>query len=100
MNFLNSFNLINNFRNILNSKIRKIYLKTSFYNNKISKVEKRRLVYKPKSNIIHCLVKYEKSLTNIEDLNINSIWSNDRIENSEYKKLHSFFWLFTLDLKS
>ena len=100
MNFLNSFNLINNFRNTLNSKIRKIYLKTSFYNNKISKVEKRRLVYKPKSNIIHCLVKYEKSLTNIEDLNINSIWSNDKIENSEYKKLHSFFWLFTLDLKS
>ena len=100
MNFLNSFNLINNFRNTLNSKIRKIYLKTSFYNNKISKVEKRKLVYKPKSNIIHCLVKYEKSLTNIEDLNINSIWSNDKIENSEYKKLHSFFWLFTLDLKS
>ncbi len=100
MNFLNSFNLINNFRNTLNSKIRKIYLKTSFYNNKISKVEKKKLVYKPKSNIIHCLVKYEKSLTNIEDLNINSIWSNDKIENSEYKKLHSFFWLFTLDLKS
>ena len=36
----------------------------------------------------------------IENYYINSIWTNEIGNYKDYKKLHSFFWLFTLDLKS
>ena len=31
---------------------------------------------------------------------MSSIWESKNISKSDYKKLHSFFWLSTLDLKS
>ena len=30
----------------------------------------------------------------------SSVWNNQDIKDTDYKKLHSFFWLFTIDLKS
>jgi len=35
-----------------------------------------------------------------EDLYLNSVWSNKDLTEKDYKNLHSFFWLFSLDLKS
>ena len=36
----------------------------------------------------------------IEDLYLNSVWLNKDLMEKDYKNLHSFFWLFSLDLKS
>ena len=96
----NSFNFINEFFYYLGNQIRKIYLNSSLYNNKISKINNKILYYKPSLNILSCLIKYDKKRNNIEDYYLNSIWKNNEINEVDYKKLHSFFWLFTLDLKS
>ena len=50
--------------------------------------------------MLDCLIKYKKKKIKIEDLYLNSIWTNDNLSEKDYKNLHSFFWLFSLDLKS
>ena len=40
-----------------------------------------------------------KDIFNDIDFYLDSIWKNDKINENDYKKLHSFFLLFTLDLK-
>ena len=42
----------------------------------------------------------KKRKNNIENFYLNSVWTNRDIKETDYKKLHSFFWLFTIDLKS
>ena len=99
--FLKSyFNYINEFYFILKSQIRKIYLKSSIYNKKISKVDKSILVYQPSLSILSSLIKYEKQKKKIEDFNVKSIWKNENLNYSDFRKLHSFYWLFSIDLKS
>ena len=100
MIFRNSLNYISRFFFFFTNKSRKIYLNSSIYNNKISKIENENLEYKPSPSLLDCLIKYEKKKIKIEDFSLNSIWSNDNINVKDYKKLHSFFWLFSLDLKS
>ena len=57
--------------------------------------------YKPSQNILNSLIKFNKKKFNIDDFSLNSIWKNsDNLNEKNFKKLHSFFWLFTLDLKS
>jgi len=96
----NSFNFINEFFFYIINQARKFYLNSSFYNKKISRIDDKILDYKPSLNLLSCLVKYEKKRNKIEDFYLNSIWQNAEIKENDYKKLHSFFWLFTLDLKS
>ena len=91
---------INEFFFYIIDKIRKIYLSSNLYNKKISKIDHKSLEYKPSTNLLDCLIKYEKKKNNIEDFYVNSIWTNDEINERDYKKLHSFFWLLSLDLKS
>ena len=55
-----SFNYINEFYFIFKNQIRKIYLNSSIYNKKISKVDENILVYQPSLNILSSLIKYEK----------------------------------------
>ena len=88
------------FFNII-QQIRKIYLNSPLYNKKISKIEYKEIVFKPSQSILNCLINFEKKKYNIEDFSLNSIWKNPSELNSKnFKKLHSFFWLFTLDLRS
>ena len=96
----NSFNYINEFFFYTVNQLRKIYLRSSLYNKKISKINNNFLYYKPSLKILSCLIKYDKKKYNIEDFYLNSVWKNNKINDKDYKKLHSFFWLFTLDLKS
>ena len=96
----NSFNFINEFFSYLFNQIRKIYLNSSFYNKKISKIDNTILEYKPSQILLGCLVNYNKKKEKIEDYYINSIWKNEKIKKKDYIKLHNFFWLFTVDLKS
>ena len=82
-------------------RIRNIYLNSPIYNKKISKIDDKVIIYKPSQSIFNCLIKFDKKKYNIEDFSLNSVWkSNADLNIKSFKKLHSFFWLFTLDLKS
>ena len=83
------------------NQIRKFYLNSNIYNKKISKIDDGVIIYKPSQSIFNSLVKFNKKKSNIEDFSLNSIWKNStNLNNKNFDKLHSFFWLFTLDLKS
>ncbi|MDC0216342.1 heparinase II/III-family protein, partial [Candidatus Pelagibacter sp.] len=60
----------------------------------------RNIEYKPSPSLLDCLIKYEKKKIKIEDLYLNSVWSEKNLNKKDNKNLHSFFWLFSLDLKS
>ncbi len=95
----NSISLVNEFYSITINQIRKIYLNSDVYNKKISINDNNTLHYKPSLSILRCLIKYEKKKNKIEDFNISSIWEK-KISDKDLRKLHSFYWLFTIDLKS
>ena len=96
----NSLTLINEFYFYISNKIRKLYLNSQIYNKKISKIDNKILDYTPSLNIFDCIIKYEKKKNKIEDYLLDSIWTNEKLNINDYKKLHSFFWLFSIDLKS
>ena len=95
-----SFNYINEFYFIFKNQIRRFYLTSSIYNKKISKVDENILVYQPSLNILSLLIRYEKQKEKIEDFNVQSMWKNKNLNYKDFKKLHSFYWLFSIDLKS
>ena len=95
-----SINYINEFYYIFKTQIRKIYLNSSVYNRKISRVDQNILAYQPNLNILSSLIKYDKTKNKIEDFNVQSIWENKHLSYNNFKKLHSFYWLFSIDLKS
>ena len=95
----NSISIINEFFSLVIHQIRKIYLNSNIYNKKISINENNKLDYRPSLSILSCLIKYEKKKNKIEDFNVDSIWEQ-KINDKDLKKLHSFYWLFTIDLKS
>jgi len=100
MFFKNSLNYFNQFFFFIFSQIRNFYLSSKIYNRKISKTSEKSLEYKPNPSLLDCLIKYEKKKIKIEDLYLNSVWANKNLLEKDYKNLHSFFWLFSLDLKS
>ena len=96
----NSLNYLNDFFSFLNIQIRQFYLNSKLYNNKISKVTSNNLEYKPSPSLLKCLFKYPKEKENINSFLFNDIWKNENLSLKDFKNLHSFFWLFSLDLKS
>ncbi len=94
MIYLNQF-----FLNI-SKQLRKIYLNSKFYDNKISKINNEALIYKPSPHLLSSLIKYQKKKIKIEDFSVNEIWNNKNIKKKEFKKLNNFYWFFSLDLKS
>ena len=96
----NSLNFIIEFLNYSTEQIRKVYLSSKIYNKRISKIDDKFIEYKPSPNLLDCLIKYEKKKNNIENFYLNSVWNKKDIVENDYKKLHNFFWLFTIDLKS
>ena len=100
MFFKNSLNYFNQFFFFISKQIKNFYLNSKIYNKKISKISKKNLVYKPSPSLLDCLVKYEEKKIKIENLYLNSIWKNENLSKKDYNNLHSFFWLFSLDLKS
>ena len=96
----NSISIVYEFFFILSRQIRKLYLNSSIYNKKISKIDNKILNYRPTLSVLSCLIKYEKQKNKIENFNVNSIWKNKKISDKDYKKLNSFYWLFSIDLKS
>jgi uncharacterized heparinase superfamily protein len=100
MIFKNLLNFINNFFIFFKKKIRDLYLNSNIYNKKISTSNNTPLEYKPSPNLLDCLIKYDKKRINIENYYLNDIWDNKKLKEKDFNNLNSFFWLFSLDLKS
>ena len=92
--------IIEKYKFLLLSRIRDIYLSSSFYNKKISKIEEKNLTYKPNPNIVDCIIKFNKKKINIEDFSLGHVWEKKDLNDRNYIKLHNFFWLFSINLKS
>ena len=100
MIFGNSLNNINNYLLFFKKKIKSIYLNSSIYNKKISSFNNVSLKYGPSPSLLDCLIKYNKKKINIENYSLDEIWSEQNLAGKDYDNLNSFFWLFSLDLKS
>ena len=87
------------FLSILN-QIRKFYLNSNFYDKKISNIDSKDFIYKPRPHLLSSLIKYQKEKFKIENFSLDEIWNNDNLSRKEYKSLNSFYWFFSLDLKS
>ena len=87
------------FLNIIH-QFRKFYLNSKIYDNKISKVNNEDLIYKPSPHLLSSLIKYQKKKFKVDNLDPNEIWNNKNLNDKEYKNLNSFYWFFSLDLKS
>ena len=95
-----TFNFLNQFNSFFNNFFRDFYLNSKFYNNKISRITNKTLEYKPSLNLLDCIINQENKKTKVEELYLNSIWDYKNSNPNSEKKLHSFLWLFSLDLKS
>ena len=100
MIFNNLLNLINNSYIFSKKKIYSLYLSSNIYNRKITPSILSSLEYYPSANLLDSLIKYNKKKINIENYSLNEIWDNKKLKKKDYKNLNSFFWLFSLDLKS
>ena len=95
-------NLLDHFSNFYlttKNNFRNIYQKSNLYDKKISRVNDNNFEYKPSPHLLSSIVKYQSKKYKIEDFATESIWQNN-INSEEYRKLHNFFWFFSLDLKS
>ena len=100
MIFNNLLNFINNSYTFSKKKIHSIYLNSNIYNRKITPSIISSLGYCPSPNLLNSLIKYDKKKINIKNYSLNKIWDNNNLREKDYKNLNSFFWLFSLDLKS
>jgi len=100
MIFNNLLNFINNSYIFLKKRIHSLYLCSNIYNKRISSSFNDSLKYYPSPSLLDSLVKYNKKKINIENYSLNKIWDNKKLKEKDYKNLNSFFWLFSLDLKS
>ena len=100
MIFNNLLNHVNNSYIFSKKRIRSLYLRSNIYNRKITPSIIGSLEYAPSPNLLDSLIKYNKKKINIENYSLNEIWDNKNLIEKDYKNLNSFFWLFSLDLKS
>jgi len=92
--------IFNNSFIFFKKKIRSIYLNSNIYNRKITPSVVSSFEYQPSPNLLDSLIKYNKNKINIENYSLNNIWDNKNLKEKDYKNLNSFFWLFSLDLRS
>jgi len=100
MIFNNLLNFINNSYIFSKKRISFLYLSSNIYNRKITPSIVGSLVYYPSPSLLDAIIKYDKKKINIENYSLNKIWDNKKLKKKDYKNLNSFFWLFSLDLRS
>ena len=100
MIFNNLLNFINNSYKFSKKRIHSIYLSSNIYNRRIASSILTSLEYQPSPSLLDSLIKYEKKKINIENYSLNKIWDNKNLKKKDYNNLNSFFWLFSLDLRS
>tara|TARA_B100001121_G_scaffold165983_1_gene145080 strand:+ start:1125 stop:2732 length:1608 start_codon:yes stop_codon:yes gene_type:complete len=91
---------LNRFFLKLHKQIRNFYLHSKIYDKKISKTNNQNLVYKPSPHLLSSLIKYQKKRIKINSLSIENFLINENIDKKEFKKLNTFNWFLSLDLKS
>ena len=96
----NPLNFINQFLSSTFQQIRNIYLNSSYYNKKISKINNSSLIYKPSPHLLSSLIKYQAKKVNVNSIATESLWDNKQIDINNFRKLNNFYWFFSLDLKS
>ena len=96
----NYLNFISQLLENFNNHTRAIYLNSSAYEKKISKIYNKELVYKPSPHLLSSLINYQTQKININDIAAENLWESKNINNRNFKKLNNFYWFFTLDLKS
>ena len=96
----NSLIFINELTEYVFDQIRKIYLSSTFYNRKISKTDHESLNYVPSLILLSAIVKIGQKKYKIEEFDLNTIWTNNKIIKKDFIKIQNFYWLFSLDLKS
>ena len=84
----------------INKQVRNIYLNSSFYEKKISKIYNEGLIYKPSPHLLSSLIKYQTQKINVNNISAENLWENENINSENLKRLNNFYWFFTLDLKS
>ncbi len=92
--------IFKNYFSFLRKKIRSLYLNSNIYNKKISSFNDSPLKYSPSPSLLDCLIKYNKKKINIQNYSLDEIWIDQNLIEKDYDNLNSFFWLFSLDLKS
>ena len=96
----NLLNFIYQFLENINNQIKNIYLNSSFYDKKISKIYHEELVYKPSPHLLSSLIKYQTQKINVDSISAENLWENTNINTENFRRLNNFYWFFTLDLKS
>ncbi len=96
----NSLNFISQIFSSTSNQIRKIYLISDYYDKKISKIYNEDIFYKPSPHLLSSLIKYQSKKINVDDIATENLWDNENINNKNFRKLNSFYWFFSLDLKS
>ena len=96
----NFLNFINQLSENINKQIRSVYLNSSFYDKKISKIYSEELIYKPSPHLLASIIKYQVQKINVNDISSDNLWENKNINSKNFKRLNNFYWFFTLDLKS
>ena len=91
---------INRFFLSIFAQLRKFYLYSNFYDKKISKIDNKDFIYKPSPHLLSSLIKYQKKKIKIDNFSVDEIWDHNNLNNKEYRTLNSFYWFFSLDLKS
>jgi len=81
-------------------KLKILYLNSKIYDKKISKTSSNEFLYKPSPHLLSSLIKYQKNKINIDDFSLDEIWSKKNINKKDFENLNSFYWFFSLDLKS
>ena len=84
----------------IKKKTRSIYFNSNIYNRKISLYRDGNLNYRPSPSLLDCLIKYKKKRIDIDNYSLDEIWFDQNLMKKDYNNLNSFFWLFSLDLKS
>ena len=92
--------ILNNSFRLIKKKIRHFYLNSYLYNKKITPSSIELLEYQPSPSLLDGLIKYDKKKINIENYSLNEIWDNPNLKEKDQQNLNSFFWLFSLDLRS
>ena len=91
---------LNNSLSYLYKQIRKVYLNSNIYNRKISRVFDGGLNYVPNLSLLNCIIKSKERNFRIEDFSLEDVWNKIDLNDKDFKKIHSFYWLFTINLKS
>ena len=77
---------------------KQIYLNSILYDKKISKTGNNYLEYRPSSHLLSSIVKVKNKKLNIDDFSLESVWTNNNLNQKQLNKLNNFFGYLVLIL--